>query len=152
MAKNEKPIYEYDMDECKTSLKELDSEYNTLQTEFNNNTLKIVFGEPMEVPMTFNGKKTTVEEFVLMEEFEEFVNTTVENYGVICANLFKGGKVNDQKVKNMAKNMGISKNIFWKTVWKKAKMEYNRNKKETVEKRIEYLKKEEEKERKVGDK
>lgn len=149
---NSKPIYEYSKTECKTALKTVKSEISTLNTELMNNTGKKVFGELLDITFTFKGEKTTYSDFIKSDEFDNICNEAFENYGILCQTLWGDGDLNDKALKRMLKNIGIPKNVFWKLVWKKTKILYNEGKKEKIEKRMEYLKKESEKEKKVGDK
>lgn len=150
--KEQKTIYEMDKDELKTYKEELKSTNNTLQTDINNFSVRVVFGEVLSVPMKLNGENTTVEDFITTDEFENAVENAVENYGVLCSHLFSKNGVNDEMIKRMVKNIGISKKVFWNTIWKKVKIQVNENRLEQIEKREAFLKKEEEKERKVGQK
>ena len=149
---NDKPIYEYDEKECQTALKSVKSDISTLNTELMNNTGKKVFGELLDITFTFKGEKITYSDFIKSDDFDDICNEAFENYGILCQTLWGDGDLNDKALKRMLKNIGIPKNVFWKLVWKKTKILYNESKKEKILKRIEYLKKESEKEKKVGDK
>ena len=137
-------------------MKTLNGEIDALTVEMNNNSVKIVFGRKYPVKMQFNGEQTTVEDFIITEEFENLVNEGAENYGALCGGLFdknnKENPVNNGELVEICKNIGISKTIFWKVLWKAIKIAYKENQKELVQKRMEFLRKEEEKEKKVGEK
>ncbi len=148
---SDKTIFEMDKVELNSAKQTLKGEIDGLQTEFNNKTVNIVFGRTYEVLMKYNGKETTVRDFIETEDFEKIVNEGTDNYGVLCGNLFSKKGVNNDEVKAIAKNIGVSVKVFW-IIWKQIKINFKQNKIEQIEKQLKYLKEKEEEEKKVGKK
>lgn len=137
---SEKTIYEMDLKELKTLKKSLKSEISTMQVELNNYSVSMVIGVKMEKTIKVNGQNSTVNDFMESEKYENAVNDLVENYGTVCSVLFaKKGEINNKIIKEFCSNLGISKQVFWKTLWKDTKIKVKQNKLEQIQNRETYL-------------
>lgn len=150
---NNKAIYEMSEEEVRTLKKEVTSEISILNTEINNNTCNIVFGRVSEIEFKRGEENTTYSDFKATKEYESFVKEGVENYSVLCSEIWKDGKLNNDVVKDYLKYLKVPKNFWWKVLWKDIKKGYLETKKmKQIENRLKKLKEEEEKEKKVGEK
>lgn len=150
---NNKAIYEMSKEEVTTLKEEVKSEISVLNTEIANNTCNIVFGRVSEIEFKRGEKDTTYSDFKATKEYESFLKEGVENYSVLCSEIWKDGKLNNDVVKDYLKYLKVPKNFWWKVLWKDIKKGYLETKKmKQIENRLKKLKEEEEKEKKVGEK